>query len=66
MNAASIAAALTGAQASSAHMALAAQMLRMNADSAGMVAKIVEAAQENLKSLANVANGVGKNVNLVA
>jgi hypothetical protein len=66
MDPASIAAALTGAQASGAQMALAAKMLRMNADSAGMVAKIVESAQQNLKSLANVANGVGKNVNIVA
>ena len=47
-------------------MALAAKMLRMNADSGGMIAKVVESAQQNLKSLANVANGVGKNVNIVA
>ncbi len=66
MDPASIAAAMTGAQASNAQMALAAKMLRMNADSAGMIAKIVEAAQQNLKSLANVANGVGQNVNIVA
>ena len=66
MDPASIAAALTGAQASSAQMALAAKMLRMNADSGGMIAKVVESAQQNLKSLANVANGVGKNVNIVA
>ena len=66
MDPASIAAALTGAQASQAQMALAAKMLRMNADSGGMIAKVVESAQKNLKSLANVANGVGKNINIVA
>jgi len=66
MDPATIAAAMSGAQASQAQMALAAKMLRMNADSGGMVAKIVESAQQNLKSLANVANGVGKNVNIVA
>lgn len=47
-------------------MALAAEMLRMNAQASGMVAKIVESAQANLKSLANVADGVGRNVNIVA
>jgi hypothetical protein len=66
MDPATIAAAMTGAQASSAQMALAAKLLRMNADSAGMIAKIVESAQANLKSLANQANGVGQNVNIVA
>ena len=66
MDPATIAAAMTGAQAGQAQMALAAKMLRMSATSGGMVAKIVEAAQQNLKSLANVADGVGKNVNIVA
>jgi len=66
MDPATLVAAMSGAQASRAQMALAAKMLRMNADAGGMVAKIVESAQQNLKSLANVANGVGKNVNIVA
>ncbi len=66
MNPATLAAAMSGAEASQAQMVLAAKMLRMNADSGGMIAKIVESAQQNLKSLANVANGVGKNVNIVA
>jgi hypothetical protein len=66
MNPATLAAAMTGAEAGSAQMIMAAKMLRMNADSAGMIAKVVESAQQNLKSLANVADGVGKNVNIVA
>ena len=66
MDPATLVAVMSGAQASSAQMIMAAKMLRMNADSAGMVAKIVESAQANLKSLANVANGVGKNINIVA
>ncbi len=66
MNPAALVAVMSGAQASSAQMIMAAKMLRMNADSAGMVAKIVESAQANLKSLANVADGVGKSVNIVA
>jgi hypothetical protein len=57
---------MSGARTSSTKAALAAEMLRMNAESSGRVAKIVESAQENLKSLANVADGVGRNVNIIA
>ena len=66
MDPASLVAVMSGAQAGSAQMIMAAKMLRMNADSAGMVAKVIESAQQNMKSLANVANGVGQNVNIVA
>jgi hypothetical protein len=66
MDPATLVAVMSGAQASSAQMIMAAKMLRMNAEASGMVAKIIEAAQQNLKSLANVADGVGKNVNIVA
>ena len=47
-------------------MALAAKMLKMNAEAAGAVAQMVEAGQKNLNSLANVAAGVGQNVNITA
>jgi hypothetical protein len=66
MNPATLVAAMSGAEASSAQMIMAAKMLRMNADASGMIAKVVESAQQNLKSLANVADGVGKNINIVA
>lgn len=66
MDPATLVAVMSGAQASSAQMIMAAKMLRMNAEASGMVAKIIESAQQNLKSLANVADGVGKNVNIVA
>ncbi len=66
MDPATLVAVMSGAQASSARMILAAKMLRMNADASGLVAKIVGSAQQNLKSLANVANGVGQNVNIIA
>jgi len=65
MDPATLVAVMSGAQAGRAQMVMAAKMLRMNADASGMVAKIVESAQANLKSLANVAEGVGKNVNIV-
>jgi len=65
MNPAAVVAVISGAQASSAKMVMAAKMLRMNAYASGLGAKIVESAQQNLKSLANLADGVGKNVNII-
>ena len=64
MDPASIAAALVGAQTSNAQMALAAKMLRMNADAASSIVQVLDAAQQNLNSLANVAAGVGQNLNI--
>ena len=66
MDPTSLVAAMAGAQASAVQMALAAKMLRMNADAAASVAQVIDAAQQNMQSLANVATGVGQNVNLVA
>jgi hypothetical protein len=64
MDPASIAAALVGAQMSDTQMALAAKMLRMNADAASSIVQVLDAAQQNLSSLANVAAGVGQNLNI--
>jgi hypothetical protein len=64
MDPASLAAAMVGAQMSAVQMAIAAKMLRMNADSAASVVQIIDAAQQNMQSLANVAAGVGQNVNI--
>ena len=55
---------MVGAQMSDVQMAMAAKMLRMNADAAGAIVKVLEAAQQNLNNLANVAAGVGQNVNI--
>ena len=41
-------------------------MMRMNADAAASVVQVLDAAQQNLNSLANVAAGVGQNVNISA
>ena len=66
MDPASIAAALVGAQMSNVQMAIAAKMLRMNADNASAIVQVLDAAQKNLASLANVADGVGRNLNISA
>jgi hypothetical protein len=55
---------MVGAQMSDVQMAMAAKMLRMNADAAGAIVQVIEAAQQNLNNLANVAAGVGQNVNI--
>jgi hypothetical protein len=43
---------------------VAAKMLRMSADQASNVAKMIEAAQQNIDRLANVAAGVGGAVDI--
>jgi hypothetical protein len=41
-------------------------MLRMSADSASSVAKLVDAAQQSFDPLANVASGIGANLDVSA
>jgi hypothetical protein len=66
MDPTSLVSAMAGAQMSQLQMAIAAKMMRMNADAASSVAQIIDAAQQNMTSLANVAAGVGQNVNISA
>jgi hypothetical protein len=66
MDPTSIAAAMAGAQMSNVQMAIAAKMLRMNADATSAIVQVLDAAQQNLASLANVAAGVGQNLNISA
>jgi hypothetical protein len=49
---------------SAGQMAMPAKMVRMNADNAASIAKVIEAAQQNMTGLANVAAGVGQAVNI--
>ena len=63
MDVASIAAAVVGAQAQ-LQTAAAAKTLRMNADASADVAKLLEAAQQNFNRLANVAGGIGGNLDI--
>ena len=66
MDVASIAAALVGAQAAQLQTAVAAKMLRMDADASADTAKLLEAAQQNFNQLANVAGGIGGNLDITA
>lgn len=62
----SIAAAFVAAQASQFQMAMAAKMMKMNADASADAAKLIEAASRNLDRLANVASGIGGNIDISA
>ena len=53
----SLATALTAAQMGRAQMALAAKMLRMNVDAAASIVQVIDAAQQNIANLSNVAAG---------
>lgn len=57
---------MVDAQMSQVQMAIAAKMMRMRAGSAASIVQLIDAAQKNMQSLANVAAGVGQNVNITA
>jgi hypothetical protein len=64
MNDAALASAFIAARIAQVQMAVAAKMLRMNAEAAQSAAKIVQAAEQNFDRLANVAAGIGTNVDV--
>ncbi|MCX7310758.1 MAG: hypothetical protein WCG92_20805 [Hyphomicrobiales bacterium] len=64
MDVASIASAFIAAQAGELQSAAAAKMLRMNADASAGVAQLLDAASKSFSSLANVASGVGGNLDI--
>jgi hypothetical protein len=64
MDVGALASALIGARAGQLQLALAAKMLRLNADAAKSVANLIEAGQQNLDRLTNVAAGVGGNLDV--
>ena len=66
MDPAYLAAAFVGAQTGQLQMAVAAKMMKMNADQAASIAQLLEAATQNITTLANVASGVGQNLNITA
>ncbi|HTZ01091.1 MAG TPA: hypothetical protein VMC05_02075 [Xanthobacteraceae bacterium] len=66
MNPASLASALVGAQTGMLQLAVAARLARMNADNAGSVVKLIDAATQSANSLANVGAGIGGNLDVTA
>jgi len=64
MDPVSLATALAGARMCNVQMAIAAKMLLMNADNAASIVQVLDAAQRNIASLANVASGIGQKLNI--
>jgi hypothetical protein len=62
----SLATAAIGAQAGLTQLSLASSMLKMNADMGASVVKLIDGAQQSMNSLANVAAGIGTNLNIRA
>ena len=63
---ASIAAAFVAAQVDQLQQAAAVKMMQMNANASADTAKLLEAAQQNFSRLANVATGIGGNLDITA
>ena len=66
MDPTSLIAAFIGAQTGMVQLAVAARLARMNADQGSAVAQLVDAAQQSIDPLANVAAGIGTNLNVSA
>ncbi len=62
----SLISALVGAQAGMMQLAVAAKLMRMNANEGQSVAKLIDAAQQSIAPLANVAAAIGTNLDVSA
>jgi hypothetical protein len=66
MDPTSLITALMGAQTGMMQLGVAARLMRMNADQGAAVVKLIDAAQQNIDPLANVAAGLGTNLDVNA
>jgi len=64
MDPVSLVTAMVGAQTGNVQSAMAAKMMKMNANAEASLAQMVDSASQNLMSLANVSAGVGQNLNI--
>jgi len=56
--------AMIGAQTGLTQLAVAGSMLKMNTENTASAVKLIDSALQNLNSLANVAPGIGTNLNI--
>lgn len=61
MDVTAVASAMVGAQVGRAQLAMAAKMMKMNADNAASIVQMIDAAQQNLSQLAD---GLGQNLDI--
>ena len=66
MDVVSLVSALIGAQTGMMQLAVAARLARMNADQGSAIAQLVDAAQQSIDPLANVAAGIGTGLDISA
>ena len=64
MDVSAITSAFIAGQAGRLQLAAAAKIMRMNADAASSIVKVIEAAQDNMNKLGNVAAGIGGNLDM--
>ena len=64
MDPVAIATALISAQTGQLQLAVAAKLAKMNADQGASITQLLDAAKSNFDSLANVAAGIGSNLNI--
>jgi hypothetical protein len=62
----SLISALVGAQTGMMQLAVAAKLMRMDANQGQSIAKLIDAAQQSMAPLANVAAGIGTNLDVSA
>jgi hypothetical protein len=62
----SLVTAALSAQTGLTQLAVAGSMLKMNTQNAASVVKLIDAAQQSMNSLANVAPGIGTNLDISA
>jgi len=66
MDVSSLAAAMVGAMAGRAQMAVATKMMKMSIDSEASVLQLLQAGQQNAGQLSNAAVGLGQNLDITA
>jgi hypothetical protein len=64
MDVGALASAMIAARVGELQLAVAAKLLRMDAQAADAAAKVIDAAEENVDRLANVAAGIGTNLDV--
>ena len=64
MDIGALASAMVAARVGEVQLAVAARLLRMDAQAAGTAAKLIDAAEANADRLANVAAGIGANLDV--
>jgi len=64
MDVSSLAGAIVSGQTGRLQFAATEKMMKMNADNAASIVQVIEAAQQNMRQLADAATGLGQNLDI--